>query len=190
MFRYDTRKFYNILYIASWKHIHYETYYQLFTHLLLWENSAVHNMSHRTVRNSAFLWITVMNRKQLITVCTQKPHVGLKQSWIFSIRVLSGDSDGVFTNTVGTCSITTWLTLKFTCFHNAHVTVSLTKIYAIEILQPSLCYSLMTNTSCELGHMILTSTWVPTLLSEYQILSKYSPNISICFSPTIMVCTW
>ena len=41
----------------------------------------------------------------------------------------------------------------------------------------------MTNTSCELGHSILTSTWVPILLSEYQILNEYSPSTSICFSP-------
>ena len=41
----------------------------------------------------------------------------------------------------------------------------------------------MTNTSCELGHVILTSTRVPILLSEYQILNEYSPSISICFSP-------
>jgi len=44
-------------------------------------------------------------------------------------------------------------------------------------LQPSLCYSLMTNTSCELGHVIETSTWVLILLSEYQILSEHSLNI-------------
>ena len=34
------------------------------------------------------------------------------------------------------------------------------KNYANKILQPSLCHSLMTNTSCELGHMISMSTQV------------------------------
>ena len=45
--------------------------------------------------------------------------------------------------------------------------VFLTKNYVNQTLQPSLCHSLMTNTSCELGHVILTSTRVPILLSEY-----------------------
>ena len=65
--------------------------------------------------------------------------------------------------------------------------VSLTKTYANQILQPSLCHSLMTNASCELGHMILMSTRVPILLSEYQILNEYSPSISICFQPYYQV---
>ena len=43
----------------------------------------------------------------------------------------------------------------------------------------------MTNT---LGHMILTSTRIPILLSEYQILNEYSSNTSICFSPTFYRC--
>ena len=56
--------------------------------------------------------------------------------------------------------------------------VSLTNSYANQTLQPSLCHSLMTNTSCEVGHVILTSTQVPILLTENQILNENSVFVS------------
>ena len=92
---------------------------------------------------------------------------------IFDIQVLSRDNDRVLTNAIATCSIT-WLILIFS---SLQVFYDADKKIDIEIRQPSLCYSLMTSTSCELGHVVLTSTQVPILLSEYKILSEHSPNI-------------
>ena len=45
----------------------------------------------------------------------------------------------------------------------------------------------MTNTSCELGHVILTSTWVPILLSKYQILASTHQILVVFVSALVMM---
>ena len=110
----------------------------------------------------------------------------------FSKTVLSRDNNRVLMNTIATSSITTLLILilwQFAGFYDTHMSLYSWKKKCIETLQSSLYYSLMTNTSCELSHVILISTRLPIFLSEYQILSEYSPQylfqscvIPQCFS--------
>jgi len=75
------------------------------------------------------------------------------------------------------CTIThlTWLAVLqlFQVPTIIHTLYQSTILYAIAILQPSLCHSLKTNLSSDSGHVILTNTQVPILQSEYQILAEY-----------------
>jgi len=112
--------------------------------------------------------------------------LGLKQSWILSIKVLSRDNDRVFMNTVTTCSITTWLllicrSLQVAMLHTRHCIPDKNLCHwnstAFIVLLPDSKY-IMWAGSHDLNEYLSTNFTI-SLVSTHQILAFVSVLIKV-----------